>query len=199
MRVTLTALLVAVVVTGRPSAQEPRPDFTGSWLVDGITTGGDQREGRQGRPGGFGRGGGGGGMRGFGRGGRGGENRDGERPRGPVEDLPRLERGQRVEMTLTGALLTVVIAPDAGGRVVRYPLDGSDGYTAAPDGTALRTRTSWQGVALVTDIRAADKGRDYHERQVRTMGADGRATIETTIDTPAGKRTVTATLTRREN
>ena len=82
---------------------------------------------------------------------------------------------------------------------MRYPLDGSDGYTAAPDGTALRTKTSWQGVALVTDTRSTDKGRDYHERQVRTMDASGRVTIETTIDTPFGKRTVTATLTRREN
>jgi hypothetical protein len=102
-------------------------------------------------------------------------------------------------MTQTEALLTVIIAPDAGGRVVRYPLDGSDGFTAAPDGTALKTKTGWQGVALVTDTRTADKGRSYHARQVRSMDAAGRVTIETTLDTPFGKRTMTATLTKRES
>jgi len=85
-----------------------------------------------------------------------------------------------------------------GGRVVRYPLDGSDGFTAAPDGTALKTKTSWQGVALVTDTRASDKGRSYHAREVRTMDASGHVVIETTVDTPVGKRSVTATLTKRE-
>ena len=121
------------------SAADTRPDFTGSWIVDGVTTGGDQRDRPEGRQGGFGRGGGG---RGFGRAGRGGDGRQGERPRGPVADQPRIERGQRVEMTQTDALLTVIVAPDAGGRVVRYPLDGTDGFTAAADGTALRTNTT---------------------------------------------------------
>jgi hypothetical protein len=116
-----------------------------------------------------------------------------------VADEPRLERGQRVEMTQTSTELTVIIAPDAGGRVVRYPLDGSDGFTAAPDGTALKTKTSWQGVALVTDTRATEKGRSYYARQLRTMDAAGRVTIETTLDTPFGKRSITATLTRRES
>jgi hypothetical protein len=116
-----------------------------------------------------------------------------------VADEPRLERGQRVDMTQTATELTVVIAPDAGGRVVHYPLDGSDGFTAAADGTALKTKTSWQGVALVTDTRASDKGRSFHARQVRTMDGSGRVTIETTLDTPFGKRSITATLTKRES
>jgi len=93
----------------------------------------------------------------------------------------------------------VVIAPDAGGRVVHYPLDGSDGFTAAADGTPLKTKTSWQGVALVTETRASDKGRSYHARQVRSLDATGRVIIETTVDTPFGKRNVTATLTKRES
>jgi hypothetical protein len=115
-----------------------------------------------------------------------------------VADEPRLERGQRVEMTVTDSELTVIVAPDAGGRVVHYPLDGPDGYTSAPDGTALKTRTGWEGVALVTDVRAADKGRSYHAREIRTMDEQGHVTIETTVDTPFGKRSVTATLTKRE-
>jgi hypothetical protein len=193
MGTALPLAIVALLCVGRLRAQDTHPDFTGSWLVDSVSTTGEDRDRPEGRPGGFGRGGG----RGFGRGGL-GDGRSGERARGPIADQPRLERGQRVEMTQTGALLTVIVAPDAGGRVVRYPLDGSDGFTAAPDGAALRTKTTWQGVALVTEIRAADTGRDYHERQVRTMDAMGRVTIETTVDTPFGKRTIVATLTKRE-
>jgi hypothetical protein len=197
MRAACAVVLFAVAVTVRMAAQEPHPDFSGSWIVDSVASAGDQRERPEGHSGGFGRGGGG---RGFGRSGRGGEGHSGEgRARGPAADQPRLERGERVEMTQTEALLTVIVAPDAGGRVVRYPLDGTDGFTAAPDGTALRTKTSWQGVALVTEARAADKGGEYHERQVRTMDASGHVTIETTRDTPFGKRTVTVTLTRRES
>jgi hypothetical protein len=200
MRTACTLVLVALMGAVRLPAQGSHPDFTGSWLVENVTTEGgdhDRGEGRHG--GGFGRGGGGGG--GFGRGGGrsgGGRGREGA-ARGPVADEPRLERGQRVEMTQTATELTVVIAPDAGGRVVHYPLDGSDGFTAAADGTALKTKTSWQGVALVTETRASDKGRSFHARQVRTMDASGHVIIETTVDTPFGKRSVTATLNKRES
>ena len=196
MRTVAALVLVALTCGVRLHADEAHPDFTGSWLVESVTTAGENRDRPEGPRGGYGRGGGGG----FGRGGRsgGGRGRDGA-PRGPVADEPRLERGQHVEMTQTDAELTVIIAPDAGGRVVRYPLDGSDGFTAAPDGTALKTKTNWQGVALVTDTRATEKGRSYHARQVRTMDAAGRVMIDTTLDTPSGKRSITATLIRRES
>jgi hypothetical protein len=91
-----------------------------------------------------------------------------------------------------------VVAPDAGGRIVHYPLDGSDGYTSAQDGTALKTKTSWQGVALVTDTQSTDKERSFKAREVRTIDANGHLKIDATIETPYGKRTVTATLTKRE-
>jgi hypothetical protein len=194
---TAAALVLIMLGAVALQAADPHPDFSGSWVVESVTSAGDQRDRPEGRPGGFGRGGGGRGFRGAG---RGGDGHAGEgRSRGPAADQPRLERGQRVEMTQTDTLLTVIVAPDAGGHVVRYPLDGTDGFTATPDGTALRTRTSWQGVALVTDIRAAEKGRDYHERQLRTMDDGGRVTIETTLETPFGKRSITATLIRRES
>ena len=201
LRTAVALALAGVLFTVPLRAADSHPDFSGSWLVDGVTTTGRDREGREGRRSG---GGFGGGVRGFGRGDRGGRGgpggsgREGGRARGPVNDEPGLERGQRVEMTQTDALLTVVIAPDAGGRVVRYPLDGSDGYTSTPDGTPLRTKTSWQGVALVTESQSTEKGRSYKARQVRTMDAAGHVTIETTVDTPFGKRTVTVTLTKRE-
>jgi hypothetical protein len=201
---TALALVLAASFCGVPlRAAESHPDFTGSWLVDGVTTTGGDHEGREGRRSGGGFGGGGRGFgRGGGRGGHGGQGeggRDGgERPRGPVEGIPALERGTRVEITQTETLLTVIVAPDAGGRVVRYPLDGSDGYTSALDGTALKTKTSWQGVALVTDTQSTEKGRSFKAHQVRTMDANGHLTIETTIETPFGKRSVTATLTKRE-
>jgi hypothetical protein len=196
MRTAVALVLAASACVAPLRAADPHPDFTGSWLVESVTTSGGDRDRVEGRRagGGFGRGGGG-----IGRGGGRGQKPDGAPSRGPVEGEPRLERGQRVEMTQTDALLTVIIAPEAGGRVVRYPLDGSDGYTSAPDGTALRTKTSWQGVALVTETRAADKGSSYRARQVRTMDGNGRVTIETAIDTPFGKRTVSATLTKRES
>jgi len=204
-RVAIGAIAIAVAwsLLAGPAvmAAETHPDFSGSWIVESVTTSGGDRttEGTR-RP----RGGGGG----FDRGGRGlgrrggadaGDARGGRGARGPVENEPRLERGERVEMTQTEALLTVIVAPDAGGKVVRYPLDGSDGYTAASDGSTLKTRTTWEGVALVTDSRAVEKERSFHARQIRTMGADGRVLIETTIDTPFGKRSVTATLTKRES
>jgi hypothetical protein len=204
MRTAAVLLLVALTCVVRLHADDQHPDFTGSWLVESVATTGENRDRPEGRRGGYGGGGGGGfgrgGGGGFGRGNRsgGGRGRDGA-PRGPVADEPRIERGQHVEMTQTDAELTVIIAPDAGGRVVRFPLDGSDGFTAAPDGTPLKTKTSWQGVALVTETRATDKGRSYHARQVRSMDASGRVTIETTVDTPSGKRSVTATLTKRES
>src|SRR5436190_11338520 len=194
MRTAVAFVLVALTCVVRVHAEDLRPNFTGSWLVESVTTAGENHDRPEGRRGGFGRGGGGG----FGRGDRSGRGRDGA-SRGAVADEPRLERGQRIEMTQTDAELTVIIAPDAGGRVVRYPLDGSDGFTAAPDGTALKTKTSWQGVALVTEMRASDKGRSYHARQVRTMDAAGRVTIETSVDTPFGKRSATATLIKRES
>ena len=197
MRTALALVLAASFCTVPLRAADARPDFTGSWLVDGVTTTGGDREGREGRRSGGGFGGGG---RGFGRGGgRGGHGEGGEeRPRGPVEGVPALERGTHVEITQTETLLTVIVAPDAGGRVVRYPLDGSDGYTSAADGTALKTKTSWQGVALVTDTQSTEKGRSFKAHQIRTMDATGKVTIETTIETPFGKRSVTATLTKRE-
>ena len=199
MRTAVAFVLVAVTCGVPLHADEPHPDFTGSWLVESVTTAGENHDRPEGRRGGYGRGGGGG----FGHGGRSGGGRSGGgregAARGPVADEPRIERGQHVEMTQTATELTVIIAPDAGGRVVRYPLDGSDGFTAAPEGTALKTKTSWQGVALVTETRASDKGRSYHARQVRTMDAAGRVTFETSIDTPFGKRSVTATLVKRES
>src|SRR5215212_874331 len=155
MRTAVALVLAAALISSVGlRAADTHPDFTGSWVVESVATaGGETRGAPEGRRGGFGRGG-----AGFGRTGRSGDGRGRDSgTRGPVPDEPRLERGQRVEMTQTDAVLTVIIAPDAGGRVVRYPLDGSDGYTAAPDGTALKTKTSWQGVALVTDTRAADK------------------------------------------
>src|SRR5689334_19524535 len=122
MRTACALCFVGLVCAARLRAAEPsHPDFTGSWIVENVANAGD------GRRAGFRRGGGGGG--GFGRMGRGGGGRGGDsgregRARGPVPDEPRLERGQRVEMTVTDRELTVVIAPDAGGRVVHYPLDG---------------------------------------------------------------------------
>src|SRR6185436_19759243 len=118
MRTVAALVLVALTCGVRLHADEAHPDFTGSWLVESVTTAGENRDRPEGPRGGYGRGGGGGG---FGRGGRsgGGRGRDGA-PRGPVADEPRLERGQHVEMTQTTTELTVIIAPDAGGRVVRY-------------------------------------------------------------------------------
>ena len=201
---TALALALAALLSSVPlyAADPPHPDFTGSWLVDGVTTAGGGRDRGEGRRAGGGFGGGG---RGFGRsrGGFGGPGRSGreadgrDRSRGPV-DGDGFTRGERVDMTQTDTLLTVIVAPDAGGRVVRYPLDGADGYTSTPDGTPLRTRTSWQGVALVTDTQSTEKARPFKEREVRTMDAAGKVTIERTIDTPFGKRTTTVTLTKRE-
>src|SRR5690242_6266522 len=122
MRTTFALCLVGLASAALLRAAEPpHPDLTGSWMVESVSTAGGDRGNPDGRRGAFGGGGGGGG--GFGRMGRGGGGRRGDgglegRARGLVPDEPRLERGQRVEMTVTDSELTVVIAPDAGGRVV---------------------------------------------------------------------------------
>jgi len=206
-------LLVFFFLPAAAYAADPHPDFSGSWIVDSVsTTGGDHGGGDAHRGGGggggfgggFGRGGfghGGGGGRGSGGGGGGGTgDRSGGRGRGNEggEALPRFERGQHVEITQTATELTEAIAPDAGGKIVHYPLDGSDGYTSGPNGGAIKTKTTWDGAALVSEFKATESGAKLKAREVRTLGTDGRVTVETTIETAAGKSTVTATLSRRE-
>jgi hypothetical protein len=210
VRKFLTATVVAAgmtVCTGRVilGAAEPHPDFSGNWLVESVETSSKDRDNgggfRRGGGGGFGGPGGGFGRRGgFGGGGGGGRGGDGSGRRGRGDGaagLPRLERGQHVQIVQTATELTEIVAPDADGRAVHYPLDGSEGFTSGPNGTALKTKTTWDGAALVTESKATDGGK-FKSREVRTLGTDGRVTIQTTIETGFGKRTMTATLSKQE-
>jgi hypothetical protein len=91
MRTVLALVLVCVVSVVPLRAEDPHPDFTGSWIVESVASAGGDRERPEGRRGGggFGRGGG------LGRRGRGGDGRGDGVARGPVPDEPRLERPTR--------------------------------------------------------------------------------------------------------
>ena len=78
-----------------------------------------------------------------------------------------------------------------------YTLDGKESTNRTAQMTT-KSKTKWEGVALVTDItRSMDAGRNNFEmksHEVRSLSDDGRTmTVRTTADTPRGKQTMTVT------
>ncbi len=199
----LAVPVVALMATAAASAQT-RPNLAGTWEVTGVTaSGGGEGGGRADGGGGgrgFGGGFGGGGGRGGGRRGGGsgsGGPRGGGRRGGGGPAAQALHVGERLRFTVTESLVTIALDEANGGRVTRYPLDGTEGVTSGPDGGVIKTKTTWDGMALMTDSRAAEGG--GKARDVRSVSADGlEMTVVTTLDTAGGKRSVTATLQRIE-
>jgi len=197
----VTLLASAALVPSKGAAQA-RPDMSGTWEVIGVATAGGEGRGSSpdgGPGGGFGGGFGGiGGRRGGGMGSGGPGGGRGERGGRGSRGGPaaaELHIGERLRFTVTETLLTIAVDPAGGGRITRYPLDGSEGVTSSPDGGVVKTKTRWEGAALVTDSKAREGG--GKARDVRSLSDDGSTlTIVTTLDTPRGKRTLTATLQR---
>jgi len=203
----------AVVLTAAAFAQN-HPDFTGTWTVDHVDVqtqrnpnfdGGGRGGfgggigGRGGR-GGFGRPGGGGGRGGGGRGGsgrRGGQGRDSEGAGGAG-----LSQGDVMRISQTQERLIVTRKSPDGEVMTSYSLDGKETKNQPSPEIEIKSKTKWEGVALVTDSTQTMKdiqGEKFSTktREIMSLSADGQTLTTTmTADSRIGKRTVTATLTR---
>ncbi len=199
----LALLLVSAVVVASAQTQ---PDFSGSWVVEQVersertaARGGDDAARGRGRGRGLPPGGGspaGGAARG------GGTARGGDRgqPAG-TSPLPVLQQGQRVRITQSAERLIVTMPAAGGEQMVAYVLDGSE-TTNMIGSSAVKSRTRWEGVALVTDatqaVEARGESMTVTVREIRSIDQDGRMVVRTAVTSPRGSMTTIATLVKAE-
>jgi hypothetical protein len=204
------ALIVAASVAAwaliahAQSQPQTHPDFSGAWTVDHVEVKDQPRENFGGGGGGFG--GRGGGRGGFGRrggfgGGRGG---GGQRPSGQRR-APRAEaglsQGDMLQITQNPERLIVTRKSADGDVMSSYTLDGKETKNAPSPDVEIKSKTKWDGVALVTDsTQTVDvNGNKFSTktREILSLSEDGQTLTSTmTADSPRGKRSVTATLSR---
>jgi hypothetical protein len=201
-------VLVLAVALGSVSSGQSHPDFTGTWTVQrvDVTNARSADADRRGDGGGYGRRGGRGGRGGFGGFGGGGGGRGGQRGQNRG-DQPRrqpavLREGDVVRITQTSERLILTTDGPEGSVMTSYTLDGKEAKNHPTDDVEIKSKTTWEGVALVTNsTQSVSTGRgnfSIKTREIRTLGDDQQTmTVETTADTPGGKRTSTATLTKR--
>jgi hypothetical protein len=82
-----------------------------------------------------------------------------------------------------------------------YALDGSESSNPGLRGGTVKSKTKWEGVALVTEssqtMTTPMGDRTMKTREVRSLSEDRKTmTLVSTIDTPRGKRTTTVTFNR---
>lgn len=187
-------LVVAMARTqGGPfDTAQGRPDFTGTWVVETVErperpSGGPEGSGRGSRVGGGRRGGGGP-----------AEPPDG----GRGGAMALLQVGQRVRIRQSPERLIVTMPSESGEQVNAYALDGSESSNASGRGS-VKSKTKWEGAALVTESTQKIEGPmrevTLKTREVRSLSDDGRTmTLRTTVDTPRGEMTSTATFVKAE-
>jgi len=98
---------------------------------------------------------------------------------------------------ITNIDMPEVAAGGYGGGGNRGGYGGRGGFGGTGDPTA-KSKTRWEGVALVTDLtRSMNTPRgnfDMKSREVRSLSDDGRAmTVRMELDTPRGKQAMTVT------
>ena len=197
-RVTLFLVAAVLAVPVLAAAQTARhPDFTGTWKITNI----EMPEAPAGaNDGGFGgrRGFGGRGGRGYG-GRRGGANGDPDNANGGRAERPQpLEVGQTIRIRQTDDRL--IVTEDNGQGVATmnsYSLDGKES-TNRTGQAATKSKTKWEGVALVTDMTRSMQtqrgGVEMKSREVRSLSDDGKTmTVRTEFDTPRGKQAMSVT------
>lgn len=94
----------------------------------------------------------------------------------------------------------LIVTQDEGQGIVTmtsYSLDGKES-TNRTGAMTTKSKTKWDGVALVTDMtRAMESSRGNFEmksHEVRGLSDDRKTmTVRTTLDTPRGKQTMTVT------
>ena len=206
------AVLVAGSVEGL-EAQE-RPNFSGTWVVERVESegpqgnvGGGRRGGGQGRGGirggGGRRGQGGGGIRGGGRGGgrdQGGRAGRGGQGRGEGFGTP-YRVADRVTLTQTNEAL--IVTDEARSLMSRYPFDGREVSNPGPADSTVKSKISWEGVALVIESTLSVAGPQgdlsLRTREVRSLSQDGRTmTLVATGRMPFGTMSSTVTFARTD-
>lgn len=186
------AVIATVGVFAAPVViAQSRPDFSGTWIVEKV----EMPERPQGgmRGGGMGRGG----MH------RGGQGRPQAQGGGMRGGFARLHEGNKVRVKQTADRITVTFPTEDGEQMNTYALDGSESSNIAGE-TSVKSKTKWEGVALVTDSSRKIEGPQgemtLKTREVRSLSDDKNTmTVVTTIDTPRGKMTATTTFARAEN
>jgi hypothetical protein len=155
--------------------------------------------------GGFGRRGGfGGGRRGGGYGGGYGGGRGGERRQGGAEGARQsagLQQGDTLRISQSPERLIVTrVSPDAEVQT-SYTLDGKEAKNHPSPDVEIKSKTKWEGVALVTDseqtMELPNGGGKFstRTREILSLSEDGQTLTSTmTADSPRGKRTIVATL-----
>ena len=177
-----------------PGLGQAPPDFSGTWVIENVERPERPAAGRPepgGRGGGRGRGLADGGRR------RSGQGPPGDRP--AATDLPT--KGQRIRVAQTADRLIVTTPGQGGEQVVSYALDGAE-TTNMVGATAMKSRTTWQGVALVTETSQSVEGQGSNAtrttREVRSINQDGRMVVRTTVNTPRSTVTTTVTYARAD-
>ncbi len=85
--------------------------------------------------------------------------------------------------------------------MMNYTVDGKETKNRLSDDVEVKSKTTWEGVALVTNSsQQVSGGRGsvtIKTREIRSLSEDGETmTVQTTTETGFGKRTAVATLTR---
>lgn len=196
----------AVFVLSAAGVAQNHPDFSGTWTVDHVDVQ-DKPNSNYGGGGGFGGGIGGRGRArgGFGRRGGGyggGGRRAGGEREGRRAGAVGLSQGDTLRISQTPEHLIVTrMAPD-GDVMTSYALDGKETKNHPSPQVEVKSKTKWEGVALVTDSAQTFEGAQgtkysMKTREILSLSEDGQTLTSTmTADTPFSKRTVTATLTR---
>jgi hypothetical protein len=202
------AVIATVALLAAPAlVAQSHPDFSGTWIVEKVEMPERPQGGMRGGGMGGGRGGyGGGGMRGgmggggmHGRGGQGGPQGQGQGG-GMRGGFARLHEGDKVRVKQTAERLTLTFPTESGEQMNTYALDGSESSNIAGE-TSVKSKTKWEGVALVTDSSRKIEGPQgevtLKTHEVRSLSDDKKTmTVVTTIDTPRGKMTATTTFAR---
>ena len=189
---------LCAVAGGREVYAQGRPDFSGTWRVEQVTVEGPEREG--GARGMGGRGGQFGGR--FGRGREGDGDKQG-RGAGPARmNDTILEQGDRVTVKQTE---TALIVTDEKRSTMRlYPFDGREATNYGDRDAPVKSRTKWDGVALVTETSRSVPGRGGRggemtitTREVKSLSEDGQTMTWTSrANTPFGQLTSTTTFVK---
>ena len=201
LRHVLIIAACIAALTPRVHVQE-HPDFTGTWRVQRVDTAEPRRSdddrdlrrggGRGGR-GGFGRRGGGG----FPGGGRNGGGRGG----GARPGAATLREGDVLRISQTRERLIITREAPEGAVMTNYTLDGKETKNRPSPDVEIKSKTRWEGVALVTDstqsYATANRNVSMKTREILSLSEDHDTLTSTmTADSPFGKRTITAVLGR---
>ena len=204
-------IAAAIAVCGIAAHAQNHPDFSGTWTVEHVDVQDKPNADFAGRGGfgGFGGGGGGrGGRGGFGRpggGGGGGRRGGGQRSeggRGAARAGAGLQQGDTMRIAQTPERLIVTRLSSDGDVMTSYTLDGKETKNHPSPEIEIKSKSRWEGVALVTNseqIADLPEGGKFSTktREILSLGDDGQTLTSTmTADSARGKRTIVATLKR---